>query len=240
MKHSHLSHRQKKPKNLNLVRKAKIFLRKDYKLLKMTVLRLQSKPTFQQPQSNFGRVCLQPLQALEQEHWKRIAVHFKDKEIAHLNGTPPNRMPLWLLKRILKADSRRHDRETFGIFDEQQSYIGTIELYDIGFDSATLGIIIGEKSHWSKGYGPEAIYAILAFAFYDLDLRRVTLNTFEDNKRAQTAFKKVGFKEVRRVKTYSGRGDIHMQISKTTWLERKRLFETTGSFETEPEDLFIS
>ncbi|HEX7021967.1 MAG TPA: GNAT family N-acetyltransferase, partial [Trueperaceae bacterium] len=105
----------------------------------------------------FKRVTLRPLSEVDQQAWRRIHAHFRDPEIARLNGTPPNRMPLWLLKRVLKADSRRPDRETFGIFDEEDAYIGTIELYDIGYRSATLGIIIGEKSHWSRGYGPEAI-----------------------------------------------------------------------------------
>ena len=83
-------------------------------------------------------------------------------------------MPLWLLKRVLKADSRRADRETYGIFDEANTYIGTVELYDIRYNSATLGIIIGERSHWSRGYGPEAIGALLEHAFHDLGLNRNT------------------------------------------------------------------
>ena len=63
-------------------------------------------------------------------------------------------MPLWLLKRVLRADSRRADRETFGIFDEQGGYIGTVELYDIRYNSATLGIIIGEKNALGSGLRP--------------------------------------------------------------------------------------
>ena len=102
----------------------------------------------------FGRVRLQPLADLDKGAWQRIHAHFRDPEIAFLNGTPPNRMPLWLLKRVLRADSRRADRETFGIFDEQGGYIGTVELYDIRYSSATLGIIIGEKTHWAGGTVP--------------------------------------------------------------------------------------
>ncbi|MCA9837235.1 MAG: GNAT family N-acetyltransferase [Trueperaceae bacterium] len=202
----------------------------------MALLNLRSKSHLLTIDLSFGRVSLRPLSALSKQDWQRIAIHFRDSEIAHLNGTPPNRMPLWFLKRVLKADSRRPDRETFGIYDEHESYIGTIELYDIGYDSATLGIIIGERSHWSKGYGPEAIYALLSFAFHDLHLRRVTLSTFEDNLRAQTAFKKAGFRELRRIKNYQGRVDVQMEISKPAWLEHKRQFELTGHFDTSPSD----
>lgn len=166
-----------------------------------------------------GRVQLKPLKDLDKHAWQRIHAHFRDPEIAYLNGTPPNRMPLWLLRRVLKADSRRADRDTFGVYDEHGDYIGTIELYDIRYDTATLGIIIGEKSHWSKGYGPEAIAALLKYAFHDLNLRYINLNTFADNSRAQAAFKKVGFKELRRVHSGNrGRIDVRMRISKESWL----------------------
>lgn len=202
----------------------------------MAVLNLWNKPKPFYNDLHFGRVSLRPLSALSQADWQAIARHFRDTEIAHLNGTPPNRMPLWFLKRILKADSRRPDRETFGIYDEQDSYIGTIELYDIGFDSATLGIIIGERSHWSRGYGPEAIYALLNFAFYDLHLRRINLHTFEDNPRAQAAFKKAGFRELRRLKNHQGRVDVHMEISKESWLEHKRQRESHSSFSPDHHD----
>lgn len=171
-------------------------------------------------QLHYGRVRLKPLTELDNRAWRRIYSHFRDPEIAHLNGTPPSRMPLWFLKRVLKADSRRSDRATFGIFDERDEYIGTIELYDIGYAVATLGIIIGEKSHWSKGYGPEAIQALLEHAFDDLHLSRVKLSTFADNLRAQAAFKKAGFVELRRINGGNGRTDVHMEISATTWRER--------------------
>lgn len=170
-------------------------------------------------QLEYGRVQLRPLSALDRHAWRRVQAHFRDPEISHLNGTPPNRMPLWLLRRILKADSNRRDRETFGIFDEQGAYIGTIELYDIRLGSATLGIIIGEKTHWSRGYGPEAMRALLHYAFDDLGLERLRLSTFGDNARAQAAFCKVGFREVRRLRTGSGRVDVQMELSRTAWRE---------------------
>ena len=167
------------------------------------------------------RVTLKPLAELDRGAWRRIHAHFRDAEIAHLNGTPPNRMPLWLLKRVLKADSRRADRETFGIFDEDDMYIGTIELYDVRDASATLGIIIGEKTHWNRGYGPEAIQALLSYAFGDLGLERVKLSTFADNVRAQAAFRKAGFGETRRVSAGGGRTDVQMELSAVLWRERR-------------------
>lgn len=166
----------------------------------------------------YGRVQLRPLEHLEREDWRRVQEHFRDPEIAHLNGTPPNRLPLWLLRRILKSDARRADRATFGIYDERGAYIGTVELYDLRGATATLGIIIGEKTHWNRGYGPEAIHALLGHAFRDLGLEKVRLSTFGDNERAQAAFAKVGFREVRRVRASNGRTDVQMEIWRDAWL----------------------
>ena len=169
------------------------------------------------PTLQFGRVELRPLEDLDQQAWKRLQAHFRDPEIAHLNGTPPSRMPLWLLRRVLRADAARYDRRTFGIFDEARTYIGTTELYDLRSDEATLGIIIGERSHWNRGYGGEAIHALLAYAFRTLELARVRLHTFGDNARAQAAFRKVGFVEERRLIGRRDRVDVHMTLSRHAW-----------------------
>ncbi len=167
---------------------------------------------------------LKPLTELDSVAWRRVHTHFRDPEIAHLNGTPPSRMPLWLLRRVLRADSRRSDRETYGIFDSDaengESYIGTIELYDIRHDQATLGIIIGERTHWNRGFGSEAVTALLEYAFGTLELERVKLSTFGDNERAQAAFRKVGFHEKRRLLTSGGRVDVQMEYTRWAWLEQ--------------------
>ena len=166
-----------------------------------------------------GRVHLRPIAALERGEWQRLARHFRDPDIAHLNGTPPSRLPAWMLRRLLRADAARRDRASFGIFDEHDAYVGTAELYDVRGDEATLGIIIGERTHWNKGYGPEAIHALLHLAFRTWGLRRVNLTTFDDNVRAQRAFAKVGFREVRRTPARDGRSDVHMTIGRDAWVD---------------------
>lgn len=229
------------------------------------------QPVLQQPGLQYKRIALRPIEALEKEAWQRIHNHFRDKEIAHLNGTKPSRMPLWLLRRVLKTDAKRIDRETFGIYaslptsdtSKQKAtntnseianpdssvfefnktstfnqnnpkdrnnygsyyyhqfpeYIGTVELYDMNKEHATLGIIIGEKDYWSKGYGPEAIYALLCHAFDTIGLKRVRLNTYGDNLRAQRSFKRIGFVETKRIKNFKGREDVYMEIKRDAWQE---------------------
>lgn len=60
---------------------------------------------------------------------------------------------------------------------------------------ADLGIMIGEKEYWSQGYGTDAMLTVLRFAFYQMNLNKVTLGVFEINPRARAVYEKCGFIE---------------------------------------------
>ena len=64
--------------------------------------------------------------------------------------------------------------------------------------TATLGIFIGEKEYWSKGYGSEAIKLLLDYGFNYLNLHSINLTVMSFNERAVKCYKKCGFKEVGR------------------------------------------
>jgi len=82
------------------------------------------------------------------------------------------------------------------IENEQATPIGIIRLE--GLDSvhrrAELAITIGEKNHWARGYGSEAIGLALRYGFSELDLRRVWLITDVDNERGIRCYEKCGFR----------------------------------------------
>jgi RimJ/RimL family protein N-acetyltransferase len=73
--------------------------------------------------------------------------------------------------------------------------IGNIGLHSIEWRvrSAELGIIIGIKSYWNKGYGSEAVRLMLCYAFDTLNLNRIFLRVFAHNLRAIRSYEKVGF-----------------------------------------------
>ena len=60
---------------------------------------------------------------------------------------------------------------------------------------AFIGIGIGERADWGKGYGSDAMRLILRYAFDELNLHRVTLTVFEYNERAIHTYRKLGFQE---------------------------------------------
>jgi RimJ/RimL family protein N-acetyltransferase len=58
---------------------------------------------------------------------------------------------------------------------------------------AWVGIGIGERELWGKGYGTDAMRVILRYGFQELNLRRVSLGTFGYNPRAIRSYEKAGF-----------------------------------------------
>jgi len=56
-----------------------------------------------------------------------------------------------------------------------------------------VGILIGAQAQRGGGYGTEAMRLACRFAFEEMGLERVELETFEFNTRAVRSYEKVGF-----------------------------------------------
>jgi RimJ/RimL family protein N-acetyltransferase len=90
--------------------------------------------------------------------------------------------------------------------------------------TAFVGIGIGERAYWGKGYGTDAMKVALRFAFTEINLERVTLNVFEYNPRAIRSYEKAGFKHEGRMRgalLKDGRrwDMIYMGILREEWLQ---------------------
>lgn len=93
-------------------------------------------------------------------------------------------------------------RRTYAIEDRATGrHIGNVMYY--GYDAfrheAELGVTIGDRDYWSRGFGTDAVRALLRHLFDELRLRRVYLHTLTWNVRAQQAFTRAGFRRVREV-----------------------------------------
>jgi len=103
-----------------------------------------------------------------------------------------------------------------------RKHIGNCMFY--GFDSyrqqAELGIMIGDKNFWGKGYGTETVKLMLHYIFSETDLNRIYLHTLSWNDRARKCFIKCGFKEIREIKK-GGYNFVLMEIFKQSWKELK-------------------
>ena len=73
--------------------------------------------------------------------------------------------------------------------------IGNIGLHDLSWRHrcAEVGLFIGEKDLWSKGYGRRFLRLMLRHAFQTLNLNRVYLHVYETNLRGIRSYEKAGF-----------------------------------------------
>lgn len=74
-------------------------------------------------------------------------------------------------------------------------HIGNVKMGPINriHRTADLGILIGEKDCWGKGYATAAIELVTEFAFTRLDLRKLTAGAYANNVGSIRAFQKAGF-----------------------------------------------
>jgi len=102
--------------------------------------------------------------------------------------------------------------------------IGFLDLDGILWNQgdAFVGIGLGERQFWGKGYGTDAMRVLLRFAFTELNFHRISLNVFEFNPRAIHSYEKAGFKVEGRARKVLNRGGqrwdlIFMGILRHEW-----------------------
>jgi len=88
---------------------------------------------------------------------------------------------------------------------------------------AIVGIAIGERADWGKGYGTDAMKTLLRYAFNEMNLNRVTLNVFEYNPRAIRSYEKAGFTHEGRLRAALLRDGkrwdlLYMGVLREEWL----------------------
>lgn len=90
-----------------------------------------------------------------------------------------------------------------------------------------LGITIGDKAYWGRGYGREAVNLLLDYAFRLRNLNRVWLTVLANNERAIRAYRACGFVEEGRLREHAwGNGAyvdlVAMGVLRDQWLRDKR------------------
>ena len=109
----------------------------------------------------------------------------------------------WVQKKLAE------DASVFSMLEKRTgAFIGNIELLHIENGSAELGIAITAAMQ-EKGYGTEAIPAMVQYGMDTLGLRRIFLKVFPDNDRAIHVYEKCGFREYDRTAD-----DVFMEIVK--------------------------
>ena len=123
-----------------------------------------------------------------------------DEEVTkHLNM--PEKYPPFSKKETAKwiemCINKTNGYEQKAIISDDGKHIGWIDFKNIDRlnKHAELGIAIGDRSFWGKGYGLSAMKEMLDFGFSQLDLNKVWLRVELDNKKAIKSYKRIGYIE---------------------------------------------
>ena len=145
-----------------------------------------------------------------------------DEEIAKLDANYPLRMKFEEFLRLYRNQLRFPTPASgrFGIETHDGKYIGNCMFYDLdGVNrQAEIGIVIGDRDYWSRGYGYDAVVALMDYLFMKGQVDRLYLHTLDWNMRAQRAFEKCGLTPVTTVRR-SGMDFILMDITKDRWMD---------------------
>lgn len=134
------------------------------------------------------------LRAIEREDLSTFVRWFNDPEVRqYLAMYMPMSMAeeeKWFERQLEDQDNR-----IFAIETEDGVHIGNIGLHSFDWKNrkALLGIVIGEKEYWGKGYGSDAVRTLLGFAFGEMNLHRVYLTVYDYNERAIRCYERCGF-----------------------------------------------
>ena len=155
----------------------------------------------------------------------------RDSEFMRLLDAEPAYPPsVKKLTELIQKDQEK-DPPPFYLFAirtlEGDKLVGYIGLDGEAFPHGEIfvGIAIGEREAWGKGYGTDAMKVILRYAFQELNLRRVSLDSFEYNPRAIRSYEKAGFVHEGRAREFLYREGrrwdlIFMGILREEWLAR--------------------
>ena len=109
------------------------------------------------------------------------------------------------LKDYTRMVDESHNDFLFGIYTSDDNvHIGNIKIGEINqlHKFGNLGLMIGEKKYWDKGYGTEAVKLATEYAFHKLRLNKLLAGIYENNTGCYKAFLKAGYNEVGRLKKH--------------------------------------
>ncbi len=155
------------------------------------------------------------LRAVEPGDLERDYFWMNDPEIQR---TLQNRYPLSTAEQrrwVEGTSASGPDDFLFAIETRDGIHIGNIGLHRLDQVAriAELGIMVGEREYLGRGYGTDAIIALLRWGFRELNLHRVWLRVYDFNERGRRSYLKVGFREEGRLRQHHyAQGEHHDAI----------------------------
>ena len=140
------------------------------------------------------------LRAYEKSDLEAVMKWVNDMEVTDLLGGGMLTYPVSSLaeEKFIEAAAGSSDKQKNFVIETltERRYIGAISFNVIDWlnRSAGLGIVIGDKSLWGKGYGSDAMRVMMRLGFDKMNLHRLWLHVHDYNPRAIASYEKCGFK----------------------------------------------
>ena len=175
------------------------------------------------------QVGLRPFEEpISDEESARLYRWCRDEELLRWSGGEPTELTLPEFREQLRGDHQDlfDHRRVFFVLTRTHELLGRIGCFAIDWTrrEGELGIVIGEKALWGKGYGRAAVTLLLWHLFETTLLERIYLFTYPENIRAQRCFAACGFRSrgaTRRFSIERGEHDgVEMEITRREFLER--------------------
>jgi ribosomal-protein-alanine N-acetyltransferase len=146
-----------------------------------------------------------------------------DPDLAKLDAAPVliTSFSLYLLDYATALHQSQANRYPLAIETLEGKHIGNCTCYDIDENKreAQMGIIIGSRDYWDKGYGADVVNTLVDHVFRTTQLRRLYLKTLEWNLRAQKCFARCGFTPFGHLHR-NGHDFTLMQLKREQWEQR--------------------
>jgi RimJ/RimL family protein N-acetyltransferase len=98
----------------------------------------------------------------------------------------------WFEENTASKDTYNFAIETL----EDNIYIGGCGIDEVDWKNSVvqIGIFIGNREYWNKGYGTDAMNTLVRFIFNEMNINKIKLGVYSFNERAKRCYEKCGFK----------------------------------------------
>lgn len=137
------------------------------------------------------------LRALAESDLGRLTEFKNDVEFELLGGgDPPRPRTRAVVQQFFEELAKDKESPTFAI-EAGGVFIGDCGLHNVNRRDGTaeVGIGIGDRAYWGRGYGREALALLVDYGFRMQNLRKLWLEVHGGNERAIRAYRAVGFVE---------------------------------------------
>lgn len=138
------------------------------------------------------------LRAYEREDLDSVMSWVNDPEVTRTLASFPFPMSRGQEAEWLeRAAMGEGDDKVFAIETKEGEYLEGLGFHKIDWKNRNLelGIVVGKKEQWNRGYATDAILVALDLAFNRLNMHKVYLRVFDYNKAAIRCYEKCGFKK---------------------------------------------